>query len=182
MTPLTPEAFASRFTAHARALWCIAVAILGRSSQAEDVLQEAALIALRKLHDFDPATSFPAWMGQIVRFVALNHARRSRRTLPLEPASLARLESEPELERPVRGGGQLDPDQASFDDQIVAALARLDETARSCLLLRTVVEMPYREIARVLAIPEGTAMSHVHRARQSLGRELAEHQTAGVTP
>ena len=76
MSQLSPEAFASRFTACSRTLWCIATAILGRSGPAEDVLQEAALIALRKLHDFDPDTSFTAWMGQIVRFVALNHGRR----------------------------------------------------------------------------------------------------------
>ena len=76
MSQLSPDGFASRFTACSRALWCIATAILGDPDLAEDVLQEAAVTALRKLEDFDPSTSFSAWMGQIVRYTALNHARR----------------------------------------------------------------------------------------------------------
>jgi len=76
---LTPDAFASVFTACSRALWCIAAGVLGTAEQAEDVLQEGAMIALGKLDQFDADTSFVAWMGTIVRFVALNHARRRQR-------------------------------------------------------------------------------------------------------
>ena len=47
----------------------------------------------------------------------------------------------------------------------------MSETARSCLLLKTVMELEYREIAVLLDIAEGTAMSHVHRARNRM-REL----------
>ncbi|MBT8485493.1 MAG: RNA polymerase subunit sigma-70, partial [Phycisphaerae bacterium] len=73
---LTNDAFAEAFSTHARALWCVAAGILGHRDVVEDVLQEGALIALRKLDQFDPDTSFFAWMGRIVRYVALNQARR----------------------------------------------------------------------------------------------------------
>jgi DNA-directed RNA polymerase specialized sigma24 family protein len=42
------------------------------------------------------------------------------------------------------------------------------------LLLRTIEQMEYSEISKVLQIPEGTAMSHVHRARQHLRERLAD--------
>jgi RNA polymerase sigma-70 factor, ECF subfamily len=182
MTKLSPDAFASRFTACSRTLWCIAAAILNDRTQAEDVLQEAALIALRKLDQFDPDTAFVAWMGQIVRYVALNHARRrtNARTVPVDPGRLdevvARIEPGPA--GTVGGRGEVAADRAGFDDELLAALNELPEDARACLLLRTVLDMPYREIARVLDVPEGTAMSHVHRARAALRARLADRTPA----
>src|SRR5262249_54943115 len=74
--PLSRDDFVVRLQASRRTLWCIAAAVLGGRSHADDVLQEAAVVALSKLDQFNPATSFTAWMGQIVRFVALNESRR----------------------------------------------------------------------------------------------------------
>ena len=74
---------------------------------------------------------------------------------------------------PLTGRGDIAIDQESFDDDVVAALMSLDETARACLLMKTVLDLPYREIAAALGVPEGTAMSHVHRARGALRERLA---------
>jgi len=172
MRPLSPDGFADRFKECSRALWCIAAAIVGNPDQAEDVLQEAALVALGKLDQFDPATCFPAWMGRIVRYVALNHTRRraARRAVPLEPGDPVANAGRPEV--PFNGRGQISTDQRSFDDRLLSALRDLDETARACLLLHVVLEMPYREISLALDIRPGTAMSHVCRARRVLGDRL----------
>ena len=175
MRPLSPDGFADRFKECSRALWCIATAILGNPGQAEDVLQEAALIALEKLDQFDPSTRFPAWMGRIVRYVALNHARRraGRRAVPLDPADPVETAARGGLpEVPFNGRGEITPDQHSFDDRLLSALRDLDETARAGLLLRVVLDMPYREISLALDIRPGTAMSHVCRARRVLGDRL----------
>ena len=51
-------------------------------------------------------------------------------------------------------------------------LNALEETPRICLLLRTLRNMPYKEIALALGIPEGTAMSHVHRARAAMRKSI----------
>lgn len=174
MAHLSPDGFADRFNASAQALWCIAAAVVGNSSQADDVLQEAAMIALGKLDQFDPETQFAAWMGRIVRYAALNARRRGGLALPVDPERLSEtVESPPRSAPPqLSGRGELTPDQSAFDDRVLAALGDLDDTARACLLLRTVMEMPYREMALALDIPEGTAMSHVHRARRTLSRRL----------
>lgn len=170
---LDREGFGVRFSGSRRKLWWVAVSILGRREQADDVLQEAALIALGKLDEFDPATSFDAWMAQIVRYVALNAARKvQRRSSHHEHYAADTHESPVEHGSPIDAEGTLAPDRGTFDDRVLAALRALPEQARVCLLLRVLEGLSYRDIAGMLSIPEGTAMSHVHRARISMRRDL----------
>jgi RNA polymerase sigma-70 factor (ECF subfamily) len=174
--------FVTEFQAAARTLWLIAVGVVRDAATAEDVVQEAAVIALEKLDQFRPETNFTAWCGQIVRNVALNRARkeRKRRVVPLDPAL---MEGTPAVTPDGRGGvgprvgprGQLSQDQSCFDDRVMQALNGLSEMARACLLLRTVEEMEYSRISALLGIPEGTAMSHVHRARVYLRERLMDY-------
>lgn len=168
---LSREEFASRYLSCARTLWCIAAAVTGRREGAEDVVQEAAVIALGKLDEFEAGTSFEAWMSQIVRFVALNSRRRSIRS-KVSAAPPASLEASGapgarDAATPADGG-----DPEPNDERLVEAMGELSETARTCLLLRVVSGLSYREISRVLSVPEGTAMSHVHRSRKQLRQRL----------
>jgi RNA polymerase sigma-70 factor (ECF subfamily) len=173
---LSPAEFAREFEGASRALWCIAAAITGDRSRAEDVVQEAALAALQKLDDFEAGTSFLAWMGRFVRYTALNDARRNRTraAAPIDAVDVAqpRGSTGPESDRAVAISGEFSARSGAFDDQVLRALHQLDETARACLLLRTVHDMPYRQISLLLDVPEGTAMSHVHRARQAMRQRL----------
>lgn len=177
---LTRTQFNDRFQESWRTLWCVGAAILGSRNEVDDVLQESALIALEKLHDFDPQTSFKAWMSQIVRYTALNTARRR-----VKQNAIASIHDY-KIEQPVGKNysnaddevidcttGDLSGLKESFDDQLLAALQALDDVPRACILLRTVGDMSYREISQVLEIPEGTAMSHVHRARKALRERLS---------
>jgi RNA polymerase sigma-70 factor (ECF subfamily) len=179
---LTAEEFATRFQASARALWTVAAGILGQRSEAEDVLQDAALMALAKLDRFEPGTNFLAWMGSFVRNVALNRRRKAvrRQTESFDPGSLdAHAAGERNGKHltgvegaPIDTRGALRLDQHDFDDRVLEALQSLGEVPRACLLLRAVTELGYRDIASLLAIPEGTAMSHVHRSRVFLRAKL----------
>jgi RNA polymerase sigma-70 factor (ECF subfamily) len=176
---LTREEFDVQFKAAAGTLWCIAVAVLGSRTDAEDVIQDAAAIGFGKIAVFDPSTSFAAWMGEIVRNVARNHARKHdrRRTIPADPATIdAARPAAPSADppAPLDAYARLADDSPAFDDRLLAALRTIEETPRACLLMRTLEEMPYRDIARVLGIPEGTAMSHVHRARAAMRKVLSE--------
>jgi RNA polymerase sigma-70 factor (ECF subfamily) len=175
---ISRESFLEHHQAGADVFWCIAAGVLGGRTHVEDVLQEAAMIALSKLDQFDPGTNFIAWMGQIVRFVALNQGRRMSRSKTqaidldlIEPVECWKVRAGPS---PVNSRGDLSPEQTAFDDEVLHALQALDETARACLLLRIVLNKPYREIALILDIPEGTAMSHVHRGRHALRKQLRE--------
>lgn len=179
---LTTQRFAERFQDARGTLWCIAAAVTADRAAADDILQEAALIALGKLEQFDPATNFTAWMGKFVRFIALNHARRRKRaaTASVDPQSFetlpvnGRMHKAPVDRMPsLTGHGQLAAESEAFDDRVLGALRTLEETARACLLLRTLRDMTYRDIALALNIAEGTAMSHVHRARTAMRERMA---------
>jgi RNA polymerase sigma-70 factor, ECF subfamily len=169
---LTPASFAGCFRRASPALWCIAAAVLGERTHAEDVLQEAAMIGLAKLGTFTPGTSFAAWLGQIVRFTALNHRRKLARRADGEAAGGEAVLADA---APPTADADLDP-------RILAALEGLGATARACLLLKVVIELDYAEIAETLGIPQGTAMSHVHRARARLRSELRSPDDDPTTP
>jgi RNA polymerase sigma-70 factor (ECF subfamily) len=149
-------------------MWTIAAAVTNDRSLADDIVQDAASIALSKLHEFTPGTRFVAWMGQIVRYVALNESRKKRSQRSAGDEPLGSLAS-----RDV-------PAYAAFDARVAAALESLDETPRACIVMRTVQDLPYSTIAAALGIPEGTAMSHVHRARAILRERLASLAPGGA--
>src|SRR5262245_57326227 len=159
---LSAQRFGELLEEHYRTVWYIAAAILNDRTQAHDVVQEAATIALTKLGEFDPRTSFAAWMGQIVRFVALNESRRRarQRTTGVSPEVLG------------KGPGGAGNVEGTLDGRMQRALEGLEETARACLVLRAVQGLSYAEIATALGVPEGTAMSHVHRARLAIRDRL----------
>lgn len=165
------DEFSALFRESARLFWLVAAGIVRDPNLADDVVQEAAVIGVRKFHTFSSGTSFAAWMGQIVRFVAMNEIRRRKRkpTQTLDDAFAH--DAEP------AGAGtpaerRLVPGRMSLAEPLSRALAELGDVARACLLLRTLEGLEYSEISRLLAIPEGTAMSHVHRARQALRKRL----------
>lgn len=187
---LTPAAFAARFESARQTLWYIAAAVLSDRTGADDVLQEAAMIALGKLSQFDAQTNFTAWMGRIVRFVALNHGRRRTKSAAsavdphvLEAVAVGHERGAAGGAVVLNGRGELVDGGEDFDDQVLAALRTLDHTARACLLLRTILDMPYRDISQALDVAEGTAMSHVHRARAAMRERLTgRYATASGGP
>ena len=177
---LSADEFVARFQEHIGVFWSIAAGIVNDRSAIDDVLQDSAMIAIRKLDDFDPSTSLVAWCGQIVRNVARNRARRERRRRGAS-VNMDHIVDQPSPERSsrlLRDAATLNEHQHQFDDDVLNALETLDEVARSCLLLRTLNDLSYREIAVALGIPEGTASSHVHRARRALRDRLLRREAA----
>jgi RNA polymerase sigma-70 factor (ECF subfamily) len=168
--PLSPQEFGHLFASSSRTLWCIAAGILGDRHRAHDVVQDAAVIGLSKLAEFNRGTGFAAWMGQIVRFVAINEYRKRRREKAASGEVAARAR--------VRGGDASSPADPQGDAALAAAVDALEEMARACLLLRTVGDLSYKQIAEAMGVPEGTAMSHVFRARRSLRDKLTKAEAA----
>ena len=176
-----------RYAAAYRSLWCIAAAVTSSRAEADDIVQSAAVAGLERRERFQVGTDFLAWMGQIVRFMALNHARQHRRhrhlgaSIALATASRFTDSGEcPSGELVAVGlAGLSAPEASGFDTRLLQALDELGETARTCLLLRLILEMSFRQIGAIMEIPEGTAMSHVHRARARLRERLATRSTEG---
>lgn len=190
--------FAEHFEAAYPRLWLIAAAVTVDTSEVDDILQEAAITAFKKRDTFRSGTNFVSWVAQIVRYTASNHSRKtSNRTTRIQPSDPSQLDtigaptSNPSTagiahdRRSLTDRSQL---EASFqrqlnptlDDILVKVLEQLTEEARLCLLLRIVDELSYREISQIISIPENTAMSHVHRAKQKLRQSLLAENSEGM--
>jgi RNA polymerase sigma-70 factor (ECF subfamily) len=155
-------------------LWTIASAILRDKNLAEDAVQDAAITGLRKIDNFEAGTNFTVWMGQIVRFTSLNYLKqRKRRNAKLASVhSVAEPEIRPNVGQPVSDTGDLISGQSEFDDQVAHAIHQLAPEQRACLLLRTIHNLNYEEIADIVGVPKGTAMSHVHRGKSAMRKTL----------
>jgi RNA polymerase sigma factor (sigma-70 family) len=168
--PLGADEFAAAFARRGRALWLLAAAWVGRGD-AQDLVQEVARIAWQKRASFAAGSDLGAWLAQIVRHTGANW-RRKRRPVAgsdwVEPP--ARAESPPLL--------AFDADRWQLPDELTRALQALPEAARAALLLHVVGEMPFAEIATMLAMPENTVTSLARRARVSLRAALAPDAAA----
>ena len=160
-------------------LKCIAAGILGNAADAEDIVQQAYTIAITKNQKFPSQDKFLGWLVGIIKFCALNHRKKNlrRKTSSTDPTMLKTLVEDKieSNEASFQYGSNLED---SFDDDVLQALNALSEDSRICLLLKIVEKLSYKEIADYMAIPEGTAMSMVHRARASLRKSLENHEFA----
>jgi len=143
-------------------------------SEAEDLVQETYAKALKGFDSFRPGTNFRAWIYRILRNTFLT-SRTGLKTA-------VSLDDDDNLQT-VAPATQQTPESlllARADhDAIQRALSELPVTYREVILLCDVEEMSYREIADALAIPIGTVMSRLARARKAM-RQLLQQQATGA--
>jgi RNA polymerase sigma-70 factor (ECF subfamily) len=137
-------------------------------SEAEDLVQETYVKALRGFSSFQPDTNFRAWMYRILRNTFLTS--RSG----LGPTSTVPLDEEEGLEIPASTGTPESIFIEHAQEQLLqGAIEQLPLHFREILLLCDVEEMSYKEISDALSIPIGTVMSRLSRARKAL-REILQ--------
>ncbi len=156
----------------------VAAGIIGQTDGAEDIVQQAFAIGVEKDLSFESDSQLVAWLSGVVRRCALNFRRKvqRRKTKSTDPVLLSSIQEQPVCDEAVQAEAlRLSEDQVSFDDEVVNALKQLSPDARACLLLRTLEQLSYREISNLMEIPEGTALSLVHRSRKKL-REILAHR------
>lgn len=165
-------------------LYNVAFWLSRNPADAEDLVQETFLKALRGFASFEPGTNFKAWIFRILRntYLTSRSGLEVRRTVALAD----------ELEDPYGFGAALHPEGAIDRETPEINLIRLGDKAAlhsameklpapllEVILLCDVEEMKYKEIAIVLEIPIGTVMSRVSRARMALRQELQANTTLG---
>ena len=146
-----------------------------RENDVPDIIQEAAMAAWRTFDKFEGGTNFRAWMFQILVNTTFNFNKRVKRQREV-PFEQAEADPAGALERESAWSEVLGhPDMLArlIDGRIVRSLDRLNEVERQCFLLKLLEDFGYKEIAAMLAMPVGTVMSHVHRARMKLREDLA---------
>ena len=184
--PCSANELAAHYQKAYRKLTCIASGVLGHFKDAEDIVQQAVSIAIDKKEVFNSGEHFVGWLCSTVRLCAMNQRRKSkgRKTSPADPRIFSTMlddRSSSQDRLPLKPGtGLLDPNQHAFDDQMLQALESIGHEPRCCLLLRVVENLSYKEISEIMNIPEGTAMSHVHRGKTRLRETLsADRQIKG---
>jgi RNA polymerase sigma-70 factor, ECF subfamily len=145
-------------------------------SEAEDLVQETYIKALRGFSSFQLGTNFRAWMYRILRntFLTSRTGLKATMTVSLE------LE-EDNLELPIeRETPEAMLIERSNWQLIQNAIDELPLHYREILLLCDLEEMSYRDISETLSIPLGTVMSRLSRARNNLA-ELVRRKLEGGT-
>jgi RNA polymerase sigma-70 factor, ECF subfamily len=141
---------------HAPGLLRFARRLYSAGQAAEDLVQEALLLAWRGFRHFEIGTNEKAWLFRILINASHSHARKAGVLPPLEQSTSG----------------------ASLLEQLEVrqALDGLTEEHRTVLLLAVVEGFTCNEVASILNLPLGTVMSRLSRARQSLRQAF----TAGV--
>jgi RNA polymerase sigma factor (sigma-70 family) len=130
-------------------------ALVGDRASADDLVQDTLERAWAKLHLYRRGTDLRAWLFTVMHNVHVNKVRATRVTDTLE-------DELPELAQRASQGDTL------LVRDLDRAIARLPAEQRAVLLLVTLEEMSYEEVARALGIPIGTVMSRLSRAREKL--------------
>jgi RNA polymerase sigma-70 factor, ECF subfamily len=142
--------------------------LVHNSNDAEDLVQETYLKALRSFGSFQPGTNFRAWMFQILRNTFLS----SRSTL--DRRMTVAMDSEEDF--PVLPATSATPESLLIErfsnDAVRCAIEQLPVIFREVILLCDVEDASYREIAEILSIPMGTVMSRLARARKAVRDSL----------
>jgi RNA polymerase sigma-70 factor (ECF subfamily) len=138
------------------------------SDDAEDLVQETYLKALRGFASFQPGTNFRAWTFQILRNTFLNSRTSYERRMT---EALDSEEDGPELAVDTETPETILINRSNFQ-LVQRAIDDLPVHYRETLLLCEVEEMSYREIAEILSVPIGTVMSRLARARKVVRQSL----------
>lgn len=146
-------------------------------ADAEDLIQEAALLACRGFATFEQGSNFRAWFLRILTNCFYSKYRKRKRQ-----GTEVELDDAPELylycQTAAIGlhAGVEDPAQLLMGrletEQVEAAIAALPDEYRVVATLYFIQDSSYQEIAEVVGVPVGTVRSRLHRGRRLLQKAL----------
>jgi RNA polymerase sigma factor (sigma-70 family) len=167
------------FLPHLPEAYRLAQWLAGSRSDAEDIVQEAALRAFRGIKTFG-AVNARAWSLAIVRNTAFSWLAKNKPRTLVSMNDLSSGEQQ-ELEREGPRGERIEtPEEIVLfkagAEEVQRALAQLPAQFREVIVLREINQMNYRDIAEVINVPIGTVMSRLSRGRQLLLAQLEDRK------
>jgi RNA polymerase sigma-70 factor (ECF subfamily) len=170
--------FTTEAIAHMDALYGVACRLTRNPTEAEDLVQDALVKAMRARDQFREGTNLKAWLFRILTNTFINKYRRGG----LERNLFDGPDADPLADGWVSANTmrQLrDPEQVALlpivEGEVRRALESLPTEFRLAVILCDVEEFSYEEIAHIMGCPIGTVMSRLHRGRKLLQRELYNH-------
>jgi RNA polymerase sigma-70 factor (ECF subfamily) len=178
--PLT-DSFEVEMLGHLDALYGVSCRMTKSTAEAEDLVQDTVVKAMRARDQFTPGTNLKAWLLRILTNTFINRYRRGglERDLFEGPdadsltdgwvgANTMRAMRDPETQA-------LSP---LVEAEVQRALDDLPHEFRLAVVLSDVEELSYKEIADAMGCPIGTVMSRLHRGRRMLQKTLREQAVA----
>ncbi len=166
---------------HLDTLYAVSCRMTRRTTEAEDLVQDTIVKAMRARDQFEPGSNLKAWLLRILTNTFINRYRRG---------GLERdLIDGPDADSLTDGWvgattlrGMRDPENAALAPLVEAEVGRaLDELPaefRIAVVLSDIEELSYKEIADAMGCPIGTVMSRLHRGRKMLQGKLRDHAIA----
>jgi RNA polymerase sigma-70 factor (ECF subfamily) len=177
----TKDSFSEEALTHLDAMYGVACKLTRNPTEAEDLVQDAFVKAMRARQQFHVGTNLKAWLFRILTNTFINKYRRGG----LERSVLDGPDADPLADGWVSASTmrQLrDPEMLALmpivEGEIQKALDALPAEFRLAVVLCDVEEFSYEEIATIMGCPIGTVMSRLHRGRKLLQRALYNHALA----
>ena len=165
LDPSLEQEFESRIGDSSMLAFRVALSVVRRHADAEDVAQEAFLRAHRAFGTIRDRERFRAWLVRTTFRLALDRIRGEKRR--------ARREDAVAIEAPSRSDSAEDAAARSeLREHVAEAVAALPEKLRLVTVLVAIEEQDTASVARLLELPEGTVKSRLHRARKELAEKL----------
>ncbi|MGE0591855.1 MAG: sigma-70 family RNA polymerase sigma factor [Vicinamibacterales bacterium] len=178
--PVEAERFGAEVLQYLEPLFATALRLTRDRADAEDLVQDTMVKALRSRGTFEAGTNLRAWLYTILHNAWKNRLRsRSRSAEDVNSELVEEVSSERLTGAPAATPEQVLLD-ASMDGDLQAALDEMPEAFRQAVWLRDVEDFTYAEIAGMLGVPIGTVMSRISRGRRWLMRRLQERSGPGV--
>jgi RNA polymerase sigma-70 factor (ECF subfamily) len=175
------DSFAVEMLSHLDTLYGVASRMTRSTAEAEDLVQDTIVKAIRARDQFEPGTNLKAWLLRILTNTFINRYRRGG----MERDLLDGPDADP-LADGWMGASSMrsirDPETQALapivEAELSSALDELPEEFRLAVILSDVEELSYKEIAEVMGCPIGTVMSRLHRGRRLLQTKLRDHAIA----
>ncbi|HWA73105.1 MAG TPA: sigma-70 family RNA polymerase sigma factor [Polyangiaceae bacterium] len=178
---LSSKEFEREVLEHLPALLAVASRLMRNGSEAEDLVQDSVLKAIRAREQFESGTNLKAWLLKILTNTFINRYRRGG----LERSVLDGPDADPLADGWVSASTMeslRDPESQALrpilEAEIGKALEELPTEFRLAVVLSDVEDLSYKEISDVMGCPIGTVMSRLHRGRRMLKSRLYEHARA----
>ncbi len=162
-------------------LYNFALRHLRNPSSAEEVVQDAFVRLVQNAGDFKHEARFSTWMFTIVRNLCIDQIRKQS------------LRRHPSLQEPKRAGEGEGPSlgehtadskanvertavSTEIRERLMQAVDALPDEQREVFLMREVSNLPFKEIAEIVGIPENTVKSRMRYALERLQAALSEYE------
>jgi RNA polymerase sigma-70 factor (ECF subfamily) len=178
------QAFRVLLERHRRGVYNFALRHVGNQTAAEDLLQEVFLRVVRGAHRYKLESKFTTWLYTIARNLCVDRARKMkfRRHRSLDQP-VGKDEGIPLGDRIANTDAATDRNAigSELKVQLAQAIATLREDQREVFVMREYSNLPFKEIAEIVGVPENTVKSRMRYALEHLRKALSEYQDYAKT-